>query len=145
MLLSWSQQLKICKHIALFKVAEKADNCQLTTYLNTSNSGLHPLQFCFRPNHSTETATFPYKSKESLSVCVCVYMFLKYLCGSWSDWPESFNLAAAWFKDVQRCICLDFNDTVNKFSHKCFTNSRALSTKANHCQMWNRPQHSLRS
>ena len=38
-------------------------------------------------------------------------------------------MAAAWFKGVQRCICLDCNDTVNKLFHKCFMNS-ALSTIA---------------
>ena len=35
------------------------------------------------------------KSKESLSVCLCVCV-------------------SAWFKGVQRHICLDCNDTVNK-------------------------------
>ena len=64
-----------------------------------------------------------YKSKESLCVCVCVYVFLKYLCRSGSDLPESFNMAAAWFKGVRRRICLDCNDTVNKLFYKCFTNS----------------------
>ena len=39
-----------------------------------------------------------------LSIClsVCVYVFLKYPCGSGSDWPESFHMAAAWFKGI--CI-----------------------------------------
>ena len=61
-------------------------------------------------------------------VCVCVCMhvcvFLKYLC---RDWPESINMAAAWFKGVQRRICSGYNDTVNKLFHKSFTNS------AQHC------------
>ena len=39
-------------------------------------------------------------------------------------------MAAAWFKGVRRRICLDYNDTVNKLFHKCFTNSAALSTGA---------------
>ena len=55
---------------------------------------------------------------------------------------EIFNMAAAWFKGVQRCICLDYNDTVNKLFQKCFTNSgsivdsnhhRHMCTRANHC------------
>ena len=54
-----------------------------------------------------------------LSVCVC----LKYLCRSGSDWPEIFNMAAAWFEGVQCRICLDYNYTVNKWFHKWFTNS----------------------
>ena len=65
-----------------------------------------------------------------LSVCLSVYLCLKYFCGSGSDWPESFNMAAACFKGVQLRICLDCNDTVNKLFHKCLTNSRALSTRA---------------
>ena len=82
-------------------------------------------------------------------VCVCVYvyvcvcLFLKYLCGSGSGWPESFNMAAVWFKSVQRQICLDYNDIVNKLFHKCFTNSAStvhqshhshVCTRANHCR-----------
>ena len=38
------------------------------------------------------------------------------------DQTESVIIAAAWFKGVQRHICLDYNDTVNKFFQKCFTN-----------------------
>ena len=35
-------------------------------------------------------------------------------------------MAAAWFKGVQRRICLDYNDTVNKLFHKCFMNSVSI-------------------
>ena len=38
------------------KVAEKWVAKQLTTHLNTGHTPLHPLQFGFRANHSTETA-----------------------------------------------------------------------------------------
>ena len=84
-----------------------------------------------------------YKSKESLSMCVCVYVCnvcLKCLCRSGSDWSESVNMAAAWFRGVQ---CLDYNDTFNKLFHKCFTNSASIvdhshhshvRTRANHCR-----------
>ncbi len=41
----------------LSKVTEKVAIKQLTAFLSTSNFGLHPMQFGFRPNHSTETAT----------------------------------------------------------------------------------------
>ena len=79
----------------------------------------------------------------SVCVCVCVCVCLKYLCGSGSDWPVSFNMAAAWFNGVQLCICLDYNDTVNKLFHKCFTNSASIvhrghrshvHTRVNHCR-----------
>ena len=73
-------------------------------------------------------------------MCVC----LKYLCRSGSDWPEIFNLAAAWFKGEQCWICLNYNDTVNKWFHKWFTNSAStvnhrhhVRTRANHC--WAHP------
>ena len=59
---------------------------------------------------------------------MCV--FVKYLCGSGLHWPETYNMAAACFNGVRFRICLDCNDTVNKLFHKCFTNSRALSTGA---------------
>ena len=62
-----------------------------------------------------------------LCVCLSVYVCLKYLCRTGSDWSESFSMAAAWFKGVQRRICLDYNDTINKLFHKCFTNLLALS------------------
>ena len=39
-------------------------------------------------------------------------------------------MAAAWFKGVQRRICLDYNDTVNKLFHKCFMNSASIVTIA---------------
>lgn len=39
------------------KVAEKVVFKQLTSYLNTAKVGLHCMQFCFRVNHSAETAT----------------------------------------------------------------------------------------
>ena len=51
-----------------------------------------------------------------MCVCVSVYVCLKYLCRAGSDLPEIFNMAAAWFKGVHHHICLDYNDTVNKFS-----------------------------
>lgn len=41
----------------LSKVAEKVVIKHLKTFLNTSNFGLHCMQFGFRANHSTETAT----------------------------------------------------------------------------------------
>ena len=74
-----------------------------------------------------------YKSKESLSVCVC----LKYLCGSGADWPEHIHMAAAWFKGVQRRICLDYNDTVNLFQ-KCFTNSTSIPNRSHHSHVHTR-------
>ena len=52
-------------------------------------------------------------------------------------------MAAAWFKSVPRRICLDYNDTINKLFHKCFTNSASfvhrshhshVRTRANHCR-----------
>ena len=39
-------------------------------------------------------------------------------------------MAAAWFKGVRLCICLDRNDTIKKLFHKSFTNSQVLSTGA---------------
>ena len=96
----------------------------------------------FHKIHSTKINALKYislyKSKESLSVSV----YLKYLCKSGSDWPEILNMAAAWFKGVQGHICLDYNDTVDKVFHKCFTNSASfvncshhsyVCTRANHC------------
>ena len=86
-----------------------------------------------------------------LSVCVCVCVFLKYLCRSGSHWSESLNMAAAWFKGVRRRISLDCNDTVKKLFHKCFTNSTSIvhrshhshvCTRANHCSG---PRHTLRN
>ena len=41
----------------LSRVAKKVVIKLLTTFLNTSNFGLHCMQFGFRANHSTETAT----------------------------------------------------------------------------------------
>lgn len=41
----------------LSKIAEKVVVEQLTTFLSLTNSGLHCMQFGFRANHSTETAT----------------------------------------------------------------------------------------
>ena len=78
-------------------------------------------------------------------VCVCARMrvCLKYLCRSGSDWPEIFNMAATWFKGVQQWICLDYNDTVNKWFQKWFTNFASIvnhshhshvRTRANHCR-----------
>ena len=84
-------------------------------------------------------------------MCVSVYVCLKYLCRSGSDWPEVFNMAASWFEGVRR-ICLNYNDTVNKF-HQCFKNSASvvnhshMRTRANHCtplQSWP-PRHPLRN
>ena len=78
--------------------------------------------------------------KRTKSLCLSVCLCLKYLCRSGSDWSESFNMAAAWFKGVQRHICLDYNDTINKLFHKCFTNSASIvnhsqvHTRANHCR-----------
>lgn len=44
----------------LSKVAEKVVADQLTTFLNTGEFGLHRMQFGFRANHSTETATLQF-------------------------------------------------------------------------------------
>ena len=75
-----------------------------------------------------------------VSVCVCVC--LKHL-RSGSDWPEIFNTAAAWFKSMQRWICLDYNDTVIKWFHIWFPNFASIvnhshhshvRTRANHCR-----------
>ena len=76
----------------------------------------------------------PYLSviARNLCLCVCVCVCLKYLCGSGSDWPESFHVAAAWFKGVQRRICLDYNDTVNNLFQKCFTNSASIANRSHH-------------
>ena len=41
-------------------------------------------------------------------------------------------MAAAWFKGVQRRICLDYNNTVNKLFHKCFTNSTSIANHSHH-------------
>lgn len=41
----------------LSKIAEKVTAKQLTSYLDTSNFGLHAKQFGFQPNHSPDTAT----------------------------------------------------------------------------------------
>ena len=62
-------------------------------------------------------------------VCGCVFLWVKNLCGSGSHWPETFNMAAAWFNGAHLSICLDCNDTVYKLFHKCFTNS------AEHCPL----------
>ena len=79
----------------------------------------------------------------NLCLSVCLSVCLKYLCRSGSDWPEIFNMAAAWFKGVQRWLCLDSNDTVNKWFRKWFTNSAStvklrhhnhVRTRANHCR-----------
>ena len=67
----------------------------------------------------------------NLCLCVC----LKYLCISGSDWPEIFNMAAAWFKVVQRWICSDYNDTVNKWFHKWFTNSASIRRVQDHAAL----------
>ena len=77
----------------------------------------------------------------NLSVCLSVCVFLKYLCGSGSDWAESFNMAAAWFKGVPRQICLDCNDTVNKLFHKCFTHSTSIVHQSHHSQVRTRANH----
>ena len=83
--------------------------------------------------------------KQGISVCLCVCVFLKYLCGSWSDGPESFHVATARFKGAQCCICSDCNDTVNNFFQKCFKNFASIAnqshdshvhTRANHHRAW---------
>ena len=87
-----------------------------------------------------------YKSKESLSVCACVCVCVpQYLCGSGSDWPESFNMAAAWFKGVWRWICLDCSDTIIKLFHKCFTSSASIVHRSHHSHMRTRATRSLQS
>ena len=82
-----------------------------------------------------------YKSKESVCLCVSVFVCLKYLCRSGSDWPESFNMAAAWFKDVQHCIFLDYNDTINKLFKKRFMNSASIANHSHHSHMRTRANH----
>ena len=78
-----------------------------------------------------------------MCVCVCMCVCLKHLCRSGSDWPEIFNMAAAWFRGVQRWICLDYNVAINNLFHKWFMNSASIvnhshhshmRTKANHCR-----------
>ena len=61
--------------------------------------------------------------------------------GPGSDWPEIFNMAAAWFKGVQRRICLDYNDTVNKLFHKWFTSSTSIAKHSHHSHMRTRDNH----
>ena len=73
-----------------------------------------------------------------MCVCVRVCVFLKYLCGSGLDRPESFHMAAAWFKGVQHRICLDCNDTVNNLFHKCFTNSASIANCSHHSHVCTR-------
>ena len=72
-----------------------------------------------------------YKSKESLSVCVCVCVCV-YVC---------MSVCVCWFKDVQRRICLDCNDTVNKLFHKCFTNSASIAHRSHHSHVRTRVNH----
>ena len=76
-----------------------------------------------------------------MCVCVRVCVFLKYLCGSGLDRPESFHMAAAWFKGVQHRICLDCNDTVNNLFHKCFTNSASIANHSHHSHLRTRTNH----
>ena len=77
-------------------------------------------------------------SIKARNLCLSGYLCFKFLCGSGSDWPESFNMTAACC--VQRRNCLDYNDTVNKLFNKCFTNSTSIvnhshvHTRANHCR-----------
>ena len=85
--------------------------------------------------HIYTGATSLYKGRNlclSVCVCVCVCLFLTYLCRSGSDLPESFNMAAAWFKGVWSQICLDYNDTVNRLLHKCFINSASIVHRSHH-------------
>ena len=81
-----------------------------------------------------------------LSVCLSVYVCLKYLCRSGSDWSEIFNMAAAWFKGVQHRICLDCIDTANKLLHKCFPNSASTVNHSHQSQSLQSslPWHTLR-
>ena len=41
-------------------------------------------------------------------------------------------MAAVRFKGLQRRICLDYNDTINKLFQKCFTNSASIANKSHH-------------
>ena len=68
-------------------------------------------------------------------------LFLKYVCGSGSDWFESFNMAAVWFKGVPRWIYLDYKGTVNKLFHKCFTNSASTVHRSHHSHVCTRANH----
>ena len=89
----------------------------------------------------TQVQTGSHLSIKARNLCLYVCVCLKYLCGSGSDWPESFNMAAAWFSGVQLSICLDCNDTVNKLFHKCFTNSASIVHRSHHSHVRTRANH----
>ena len=80
------------------------------------------------PPYSISQTNQSQEANLSMSVCLS----LKYLCRSGSDWPEILNMVAAWFKDVQIRICLDYNDTVNKLFHKLFANSASIVNHSKH-------------
>ena len=50
-------------------------------------------------------------------------------------------MAAAWFNGVQRRICLDYNDTVNKLFRKCFTDSASIANHSHHSHVHTRANH----
>ena len=50
-------------------------------------------------------------------------------------------MAAAWFKGVQRRICLDYNDTVNNLFQKCFTNAASIANRSHHSHVRTRANH----
>ena len=53
----------------MFKAAEKCVAEQITHYLNKSSFTVHPMQFGFRSNHSTETAVETVSSLKKINHC----------------------------------------------------------------------------
>ena len=73
-----------------------------------------------------------------LSVCVCVPQ-ISLQIRIRLTWK--FPHGAAWLKGLQRRICLNYNDTVNKWFHKCFMNSASIAN----CSHYSHQSQSLQS
>ena len=128
----WIQQGGFCKSLTVV-LAEPTDSLMACYCLNSIEKKEINLIRSTKKNLSIKA--------RNLCVCVCLYVCLKDLCRSGSDWSESFNMAAVWFKGVQRRICLGYNDTVNKWFNKCFTNSASIVNHSHHSHMRTRANH----